>query len=149
LVLLCAVLGFVAFELLALSTHSMGRAVAGWTPVAARVVATEVRARGSVYEPMVRYEYELPGAGTRYRSDRLALTPVRYRRLLDAQRVVDETPVGTGVTAHVDPSHPEHAVLRTEVGKGLSGFLVGGGVAWLLVWSLCWRALARPSRAVR
>ncbi len=67
---------------------------------------------GSSYRPLVRYAYQVDGV--EFESSRYAFGMNLLWNRSFSRRVVAEHPVGSSVTARVDPEDPESAVLRVD-----------------------------------
>jgi Protein of unknown function (DUF3592) len=106
--LLCAV--FVGVGVGALATDAVR--LLTWRPVAATVLATDIRlehdSRHPTYRPVVVYRYDVDGRD--YQADRV--TPVTYASSYGwAETVIRRYAPGQTVTAYVDPTNPGAAYL--------------------------------------
>jgi hypothetical protein len=111
-----------------------------WVRSLARIVDSRVveRSRHSsiTHHPEIRYRYTYNGRD--YTSDRVATDDVDYGWRGAAQKVADRYPVGSEVSAFVDPEKPENALLE----PGHSWFTIMalflGGLIWAGVWLTAW-----------
>jgi hypothetical protein len=110
-----------------------------WTAVGARWIDAHLEARnapraGTVYTPVVAFEYRTPG-GPRT-STRVGRDPRDYRNLrhAEAQRLLGGAEIGRPLIAFVDPRHPERpAVLRPRASRARRSTYLAGVVSGLLV----------------
>lgn len=106
--LLCAV--FVGVGIGALATEAVR--LLTWRPVAATVLATDIRlehgSKHPTYRPVVVYRYDVGGRD--YQADRV--TPVTYASSYGwAETVIRRYAPGQTVTAYIDPANPGAAYL--------------------------------------
>lgn len=87
-----------------------------WSEVPATVVESRVLRRGSrdgsSYRPLVRYAYQVDGV--EFESSRYAFGVDLHLNRSFSRRVVAEHPVGSSLTARVDPEDPASAVLHVD-----------------------------------
>ena len=133
-----ALVGFLVFEGGALWAWGQERSVANWTPVPARILKSE---EVPGYQAHVVYEYQV--GPSIYQSDRVGLVVHRHLSAAAARAIVARYPVGSEVTAYVDPTSPMRVVLEPTSRSNLVGLFVFGGIAWLVVWVLTWRGMGR------
>lgn len=111
-----------------------------WIRSLARIVDSRVvqRSRDSHirYHPEIRYRYTFNGRD--YVSDQVGSGDVDYGGRGAAQKVADRYPVGSEVSAFVDPGKPESALLEPSHSWFAIMALFLGGLIWVGAWLTAW-----------
>ncbi len=84
----------------------------------------------------MRYEYWLNGR--RHESDSVSGLVPYYNSKTEAQRKADKYPVGSAVTALVNPDHPEEALLEWGHSWWAIALAFLLGLAWAGAWLAGW-----------
>jgi hypothetical protein len=93
-----------------------------WREVSGVITRSEVVFRGSHYEPVVEYKYEVDGVT--YRGDTIARGLITFNWKGPAARLVEKFPVGASVPVFVDSKYPRRAALQRHVDSNLPLFLI-------------------------
>lgn len=112
-----------------------------WPQVPGEIIFAKVTEstthRGYVYEPSVRYRYEVNGEI--YHSDRIRFGSLDINDSHSAaERALQAYPKGSRVQVRYDPAKPSEAVLEVEIGSDTPGLVIGGSLALLLGLFVLW-----------
>jgi hypothetical protein len=106
----------VVIVVLAHLTHIRAQRQLDWLRVAGRVLRSEVKWDGELYEPEVTYEYSYNDA--KYTSSQIRSGLLTYNWRGPAERLCERYPANSAIQVLINPVDPTDAVLEPAGGAG-------------------------------